>query len=144
MASLLQDGRPSQLFCRTQTRLWRKNQQRNSINDRTMTTLANLLVNNIKLTELLIDNLHESVTADGWGAFLPVLCNTSNIMATYRSNHTLEKVCNEIREDELPQDIRSLLVLIERTARTKQHVSKSSRLTSLVATLLCNPLLAWN
>ena len=117
----------------------------NSVNDRTMVSLANSLANNNKLKELLlINNSHTWVTADGWGALLHVLCNASSIMATYHSNQTLEKLCNEIREDELPQDIRSLLVLIERTARTKQHVSKSSRLTSLVATLLCNPLLAWN
>jgi Ran GTPase-activating protein (RanGAP) involved in mRNA processing and transport len=84
--------------------------QGNSINDRTLTTLANSLANNSKLIELLFVNVR-NITADGWNAFSRVLNNTSDIIATYHSNHTLEKLCDDDAEHRLPEDVRSNLRL---------------------------------
>ena len=80
----------------------------NSINDDTMITLSTSLSNNSKLKELLLD-LDDDIAINGWAAISRVLCNTSSIMGTFRSNHTLQK----LHEDEglLPTDLRSLLRL---------------------------------
>ena len=82
------------------------------INDRIMVTLASSLANNNTLKELMRYHLsRESVTATGWDTLLSVVCNTSNIMATYHFNHTPEKVCEDSSTSKLPEDIRSLLHL---------------------------------
>eukprot|EP00579_Thalassiosira_antarctica_P013627 CAMPEP_0201938610 /NCGR_PEP_ID=MMETSP0903-20130614/41659_1 /ASSEMBLY_ACC=CAM_ASM_000552 /TAXON_ID=420261 /ORGANISM="Thalassiosira antarctica, Strain CCMP982" /LENGTH=652 /DNA_ID=CAMNT_0048479899 /DNA_START=124 /DNA_END=2079 /DNA_ORIENTATION=+ len=84
--------------------------QSNSINDGTMISTANSLVKNNKLKELLLDGNY-AISANGWAAFSRVLCNTSSIIATYHSNHILQKLCQEDMDIELPEDIRSLLVM---------------------------------
>ena len=73
-----------------------------------MISLPNALVNNSKLKELLLD-YNSKITTNGWVAFSPVSCNTSSIMGTFRSNHTLQKF--HANEDRLPEDVRSHLRL---------------------------------
>ena len=80
----------------------------NAINDETVVSLANSLVNNSKLKELLIECSNN--TASGWAAFPRVLCNASSIMDTYDSNHTLQRL-SEGLERLLPEDVRSMLQL---------------------------------
>ena len=61
----------------------------NSINDHNMISFVNALAGNRSLIKMnLSDN--NDVTATGWDAFDNLLCNTSSIMSTYHSNHTLE------------------------------------------------------
>mmetsp|Transcript_26263 Transcript_26263/g.56390 ORF Transcript_26263/g.56390 Transcript_26263/m.56390 type:complete len:298 (-) Transcript_26263:221-1114(-) len=91
------------------------------LNDDTLRSFANALANNNNLKELLItdiDDDYDDITSNGWVAFLPLLCNTSSIMDTYHSNHTLEKLCEEQSEDELPEDMQSFLQL---NRQYKQH-----------------------
>mmetsp|Transcript_26264 Transcript_26264/g.56396 ORF Transcript_26264/g.56396 Transcript_26264/m.56396 type:complete len:272 (-) Transcript_26264:183-998(-) len=97
------------------------------LNDDTLRSFANALANNNNLKELLItdiDDDYDDITSNGWVAFLPLLCNTSSIMDTYHSNHTLEKLGDRDSEDELPEDVKSLLRLNQennksQTARLK-------------------------
>ena len=91
----------------------------NSNNDDILIALANSLANNNKLKQLLV--AVSNITC-GWAAFSQVLCNSSSIIDTYRSNHTLEKLCEPGYEDGLPEDLRSLLRLNrEKIVQAKQH-----------------------
>lgn len=102
----------------------------NKIDDEAIASLAISVANNKKLKELLIKghrlnlttNFREyvshyidlqtpgpTITRNGWSALSQALCNTSSIMGTYNSNHTLQKLGEEYREDELPEDVRKLL-----------------------------------
>jgi hypothetical protein len=60
----------------------------NSINDHNMISFVNALAGNRSLMKMNLSGNH--VTAMGWNAFDNLLCNTSSIMSTYHSNHTLE------------------------------------------------------
>eukprot|EP00579_Thalassiosira_antarctica_P030532 CAMPEP_0202030048 /NCGR_PEP_ID=MMETSP0905-20130828/64294_1 /ASSEMBLY_ACC=CAM_ASM_000554 /TAXON_ID=420261 /ORGANISM="Thalassiosira antarctica, Strain CCMP982" /LENGTH=476 /DNA_ID=CAMNT_0048593833 /DNA_START=1937 /DNA_END=3367 /DNA_ORIENTATION=+ len=86
----------------------------NSINDGTVITLATSLSNNRKLKELILESQH-AITINGWAAFSRVLCNTSSIMGTFHSNHTLQKL--DEYEGGLPADIRSLLRLNQENSK---------------------------
>jgi hypothetical protein len=80
-----------------------------------MVPLADVLANNEKLKALTIgyrtDMLFRPhVTSnDSGAAFSRMLCNTSSILGTYNSNHTLEKLCRENFDSALPANIMSLL-----------------------------------
>ena len=99
------------------------NLRRNTINDDTVISLANSLANNNTLKELLFtfneehsdddsDDLVSYITdASGWTAFSRILCNTSSIMDTYRSNHTLQRLTDDDDEVRLPEDLNSMLHL---------------------------------
>ena len=52
--------------------------------------LANGLIGNKLLRNLGFDS--SRITARGWAAFSKLLCDTSNVNNTYRSNHTLEHI----------------------------------------------------
>lgn len=112
------------------------------------------MANNYQLKELLIgftgfDNQVDEgfvVTKIGWKACSHVLCNATSIMDTYNSNHTLEKLCEagltSLEDRLLPEDLRALS--IEKTARVKQLVSRSSRLILVaVVSIIYNYLLTW-
>ena len=87
----------------------------NRIDDQVMVPLADVLANNEKLKALTIgyrtDMLFRPhVTSnDSGAAFSRMLCNTSSILGTYNSNHTLEKLCREDFDSALPANIMSLL-----------------------------------
>jgi len=72
------------------------------IDDVTAVALADALVSNDTLTELILDNNEditiqrssaddEDITLRGLSAFLRALCNPLNIMSTFQSNHTLRR-----------------------------------------------------
>ena len=66
------------------------NVSQNSINDHNMISFVNALAGNRSLMKMNLSGNH--VTAMGWNAFDNLLCNTSSIMSTYHSNHTLEEL----------------------------------------------------
>mmetsp|Transcript_38962 Transcript_38962/g.70190 ORF Transcript_38962/g.70190 Transcript_38962/m.70190 type:complete len:580 (+) Transcript_38962:354-2093(+) len=78
-----------------------------TINDNSMISL----VTNDKLKELVF-NTNSQITLNGWAQCSRVLCNTSSIMDTFLSNHTLEFLRSEyhiFNFNDLPIDLRSLL-----------------------------------
>jgi len=93
----------------------------NKINDDNMVALTSALVNNNALKRLSIDyctddeNINDDwdendvITERGLGAIAALLCNESNIMSTYNSNHTLWVACQKCDEEYLPDDLVSLL-----------------------------------
>ena len=83
----------------------------NRMNDDTLISLANSLVNNIKLKELILGRLKTNITSNGWAACSQLLCNTTSIMHTYNSNHILERLCYESDEYQLPEDLQSFLLI---------------------------------
>merc|ERR1719253_922357 len=81
--------------------------RKTGISDDTAFSLANSLNGNSKLTELLLDE--NRITIDGWSAFSQVLCNTTSIMSTYQSNHTVQKLL--VKRQMLPENVRAILRL---------------------------------
>jgi hypothetical protein len=68
----------------------------NPIDIHLMLSLTDLLANNRTLTELSIGGMTGSDPSCGNPvAFTCILYNTSNILNTYNSNHTVEKLCDE-------------------------------------------------
>ena len=61
-----------------------------SINDHNVVSFVNALAGNISLRKLNLRG--NNITATGWDVFDNLLCNTSSIMNTYHSNHTLDKL----------------------------------------------------
>jgi hypothetical protein len=79
-----------------------------------MISFARALANNNKLRELeLVCSDYErevKVYTKGYAAFTCILCNSSSILDTYCSNHTLEKLLLvDASRVELPEDLRSLV-----------------------------------
>mmetsp|Transcript_3533 Transcript_3533/g.7806 ORF Transcript_3533/g.7806 Transcript_3533/m.7806 type:complete len:570 (-) Transcript_3533:85-1794(-) len=70
-------------------------------------SLANSLIDNNKLKELVIDGIPPLSTSNCWAAFKHLVCDGTSIMATHHSNHTLEKV--SVNDGRAPKDLRSLL-----------------------------------
>jgi len=91
----------------------------NSINDATMISLADSLANNNKLKELLTSSIMSNINSNNcWAAFSRVVCNTSSIMDTYHSNHTLQRLREDDYDGELPEDLRSLLRMNRENSRS--------------------------
>jgi hypothetical protein len=67
----------------------------NAINDNIITAFASALTNNKQLRKFLIGGIREGlsvlgqITSVGYAAFSRMLCDTSTILNTYNSNHTL-------------------------------------------------------
>ena len=78
----------------------------NSVNDHVMVSFADAMANNSKLTECIFHRDICHVTSIGYVAFTHILCNNSSILSTYRSNHTLGKLCYR---EEFPEDVTFLL-----------------------------------
>ncbi|EJK57279.1 hypothetical protein THAOC_22695, partial [Thalassiosira oceanica] len=78
-----------------------------NIGDEGTATLADGLRNNQRLTRMSLGG--NNITARGWNAFLPILCDTSCINATYNSNHTLQSL--GYFGVQIPQDIKMMLSL---------------------------------
>jgi hypothetical protein len=85
-----------------------------AINDEVMHSFADALANNNKLRELNVGDItdvddiaYNNITLDGYAAMTNILCNTSSILNTFNSNHTLVALCYEYDESLLP--LKSLL-----------------------------------
>lgn len=72
-----------------------------AIDDETVVALADSLSDNDKLKTLLIGNAHTSMGEDAISALSRLACDRSSIMATYRSNHTLQKVTGHLSHYEI-------------------------------------------
>ncbi|KAL7552317.1 hypothetical protein ACHAWF_015547 [Thalassiosira exigua] len=89
--------------------------------DETILAFATALENNSTLKELvlgdyfILDSINDresNITSDGWDALSRVLCDTSSIMGTYHSNHTLQNIDFNREGRELPnltEDLRTML-----------------------------------
>lgn len=90
------------------------------MNIRIMISFVQALANNNKLSELLLEAWsYAYISTEVNAAFIRVLCNSSSILNTYSSNHTIGKLCCNIEDRYLPEDIRSLLWI--NTANTKSQ-----------------------
>lgn len=67
-----------------------------SINDKRVIALANSLTNNVTLETLLIGDATSIIGEEAISALSQLVCNKSSIMATYHSNHTLQKVTGHL------------------------------------------------
>ena len=66
----------------------------NHMNTCIMISVVQALANNNKLSELLLEAWsYAYISTEVNAAFVQVLCNSSNILDTYSSNHTLGKLC---------------------------------------------------
>jgi hypothetical protein len=96
-----------------------------SINDEVMQSFADALASNNKLRELNIFTViaHNHITPDGYAAMTNILCDTSSILSTYHSNHTLEELCHKSFARPLPNDLLSLFKI-----NRESSVSQAARL----------------
>jgi len=86
------------------------------INDDTLIAYMRTLAQNNTLKRLTLyectdDDDNHLITERGWEALSSLLCNKSSIMDTYNSNHTLCDVCDDFVEEDLSDDLVSLLKL---------------------------------
>ena len=72
-----------------------------------------------------------SITSDGYVALTHILCNSSSILITHRSNHTHKILCNELNKQMLPDSIKSPLGL-----KRKNNTSQAAHLK--IATIHSN------
>ena len=92
-----------------------------NVND-AMHSFADALSRNKMLKELRVGGCYGMYgTYDAIDALIHTLCNTSSILSTFNSNHTLERICNEREENEFSEDLMCLL-------RINRHKSKAARL----------------
>jgi hypothetical protein len=84
--------------------------------DEVMHSFADALSRNKMLKELRVGGLF--VTYDAIDALIHTLCNTSSILSTFNSNHTLERICNARDEVYYSDDLMCLL-------RINRHNTKS-------------------
>jgi len=96
-----------------------------SINDEVIQSFADALANNNKLRELNIFTViaHNHITPDGYAAMTNILCDTSSILSTFYSNHTLEELCHKSFASPFPNDLSSLLQI-----NRESSVSQAARL----------------
>jgi len=71
----------------------------NTINDDIISAFALALTNNTKLKKLMFNGYTSRVTSVGYAAISRLLCDTSSILNTFNSNHTLESIGFVLRED---------------------------------------------
>ena len=62
------------------------------VDEETMIGFATALAGNKSLKELVTSDGNVECKARVWAAFARVMCNTTSIMATYNSNHTLQQL----------------------------------------------------
>jgi len=100
-------------------------ERNNRIDDNCATVLTNSLKVNCKLESLCFSfsSNNIAITDNGWDAFSQVLCNTSNVNATYLSNHTLRNLGNI----NLPTNLTSLLELNHGTDKKQVAIQKILR-----------------
>ena len=78
-----------------------------NMGDKGVTILAESLLSNQRLATIDLEG--SNITETGWNAFRTVLCDTTSISATHRSNHTLEYL--GLRPHLIPQDVKTMLRL---------------------------------
>ena len=108
-----------------------------------MFSFAEVLANNCRLLKALkvVASYNEdstNITLDGYMAFTSSFCNSSSIMSTYHSNHTLKRIWPGSDDKSLsyayaesgllPEGLISLLRLNRDNSVKAQHTSKSLRL----------------
>jgi hypothetical protein len=92
----------------------------NSVNDEVIQSFSDALVNNTKLKEFNVRLT--SISSNGFSAFIHLLCNSTSIVTTYQSNHTVEELWKKDDDDyddddeddesnTLPEDLINLLRL---------------------------------
>jgi Ran GTPase-activating protein (RanGAP) involved in mRNA processing and transport len=94
------------------------------LNDEVVQSFVDALANNKKLKELNVGNFSYLVNEWNPESYAPmanILCNTSSILNTFNSNHTLERVCNMWSDSLLP--LESLLQI-----NRENSVSAAARL----------------
>jgi len=91
----------------------------NSINDEIMSTFAMASANNRKLKKLWFSSNMRGVKSVGYDALSRTLCDTSTILSTFNSNHTLERIGFLL----VREDIESLL-----TINQEYSVSQAARI----------------
>ena len=64
-----------------------------------------------------------NITSDGYGAMTYMLCDTSSILNTFNSNHTLEELCHKSFARPLPNDLLSLFKI-----NRESSVSQAARI----------------
>jgi len=79
----------------------------NAIDDDALVAFASSLVNNCTFTTFSVDN-NESITRGG-EAFSKLLCDTSSVNSTYKSNHTLRHMFNGRHDYPFQNLVRPLL-----------------------------------
>ena len=101
-----------------------------SINDEVAHSFADALSENKTLEELYLGicppGYDCKITPDGHVAMTNILCNTSSILSTFNSNHTLVAICHTFDEpfkDYLPNDLLSMLKI-----NRENSVSQAARL----------------
>ena len=97
-------------------------------NDETLVILVSSLANNTAVKELILvvedeerydgEDICEIFSDHCWETVVKILCNTTSIMSTYNSNHTLERLsdpcdyCSSYEDGYwMPEEVRSLLVI---------------------------------
>jgi hypothetical protein len=113
-----------------------------SINDDIMSTFAMALANNTKLKNLWFSSNMRGVKSVGYAAISRMLCDTSTILNTFNSNHTLERIGFLL----VREDIDSLLTInreysVSQAARIKiinSHFSGSDINTQVFTDLKLN------
>jgi len=86
-----------------------------------MISFANALVNNSKIIELLISD-GEFDLVHVWQSFSRILCDKSIIMDTYQSNHKLQKLFQDERNERefrMPRGLRLLLRINSENSRSQ-------------------------
>jgi Ran GTPase-activating protein (RanGAP) involved in mRNA processing and transport len=101
----------------------------NLINDEVVHSFADALAENNKLKKLIVDCYpYNKVTSYGYDAFTNVLCDTSSILNTFNSNHTLEIISEESGEyDEFDESIGNEILALLKINR-ECSVSEAARL----------------
>ena len=96
-----------------------------SINDEVLYSFAGALANNNKLKGLDPNSVvyYSKVTSNGYEAMTYMLCNTSSILSTFNSNHTLQLFYHKFDQGSLPNELSSLLRL-----NRESSVSEAARL----------------
>ncbi|EJK45444.1 hypothetical protein THAOC_35943 [Thalassiosira oceanica] len=91
-----------------------------NIGDEGTATLADGLRNNQRLTRMSLG--HNNITERGWNAFSSILCDTSSIIATYNSNHTLWDL--DGYGAQIPQDVKMMLHLNQGKDKSRVAANK--------------------
>ena len=103
----------------------------NSIDEHALVSLFDALNDNKKLQILEICN-NEDITVTGYEAFADLLCNTSSIMATYHSNHTLHNVFYDGYFEDIDDNSTNRFGLLFRINRDNS-ISQAARLKIIIS-----------
>ena len=112
----------------------------NQIGNEGATAIANSLVNNTKLKWLYLGN--NPFDSSAVGIFCTVLCNTSSVNDTYRSNHTLDTLVLSDEQQGQHADHLSSIMRLNR-GENKSHVA-IRKILSYHPNIDMKPLFEWD